>query len=183
MTPLCPALGPGEPPLTPEKAAWIETAGRRMQQEDAYQHVHATKSQTLAYGLTDSPAGLAAWIVEKFHGWSDPAAAEPPFSLDALLANITLYWLTGRINSSTWLYRGVREEKSLALPAGQRLTPPLGFLLPGHDLRPPPPDGMLRRLGNVVERRDLPAARHFTAMQAPGPFVAAVRDFFRRDAR
>ena len=178
MTPLRPAMGPGEQPLAPEERAWIEAARRRLRQEDAYQHLHATKSQTLAYGLTDSPAGLAAWIVEKFHGWSDPAAAEPPFAMDALLENITLYWLTGRLNSSTWLYRGLREENSLSLPAGERLKQPLGFLLPGHDLVPPPPTAILRRLGDVVLRRDLPAAGHFTAMQAPGPFVAAVRDFF-----
>jgi microsomal epoxide hydrolase len=182
MLPLRAASGPSEPALATDERAWIEAARRRLRQEDAYQHVHATKSQTLAYGLTDSPAGLAAWIVEKFHGWSDPAAAEPPFAMDALLANVTLYWLTGRINSSTWLYRAVREEKSLALPAGQRLTQPLGFLLPGNDLTPPPPDGMLRRLGKLAERRDLPQAGHFTAMQAPGPFVAAVRDFFLRHA-
>ena len=65
-----------------------------------------TKPQTLAYGLTDSPVGLASWITEKFHRWAAPSADEPPFTMDQLLTNIMVYWVTGTINSSTRMYRG-----------------------------------------------------------------------------
>jgi len=179
MTPLRPAGRNFEPPLDAAEEAWLKAARGRMARESAYQQVHATKSQTLAAALEDSPAGLAAWIVEKFHGWSGPARAEPPFAMDALLTNLTVYWLTRSINTSMWLYRGVREEGSLSLPEGRRIEVPCGFLLPEHDLSPAPPDRWLRRLCNLTHRRDLADAGHFTAMQAPGPFVADVRAFFR----
>ena len=68
----------------------------------AYQEIQGTKPQTLGYGLNDSPVGLAAWIVEKFHGWSDnDGSVESAFTKDQLLTNVTLYWVTETITSST----------------------------------------------------------------------------------
>ena len=64
---------------------------KHLRQETAYQEIQATKPQTLSYGLTDSPIGLAGWIAEKFHGWTDPAAAEPLFPMDTILTNIMIY--------------------------------------------------------------------------------------------
>jgi len=73
--------------------------------ESGYQAIQGTKPQSLAYGLTDSPAGLAAWLVEKFRTWSDCAGdVERSFSKDHLLENIMLYWVTGTINSAMRLY-------------------------------------------------------------------------------
>jgi len=72
-----------------------------IREEAAYQQIQGTKPQTLSYGLTDSPAGLAAWIVEKFRTWSDcNGDVESVFSRDELLTNIMLYWVTGAIGSS-----------------------------------------------------------------------------------
>ena len=106
-----------------------------MRDETAYQEIQATKPQTLSYGLTDSPAGLAGWIVEKFHGWSDPAAEAPPFEMDHLLTNIAIYWVTGTINSSTRMYKGFfRDERSGAMEPGQKIEIPLGVCLPPNDL-------------------------------------------------
>ena len=150
MAPMRPYLGDGAASLSEAEQAWIEIARRTRPRETAYQDVHATKSQSLAYGLTDSPVGLAGWITEKFHGWSTPDADEPPFSMDQLLTNIMIYWVTGSMNSSTWLYRAVREEPSRGLERGQKIELPMGFCLPANDLVPPPPPEWLQRMGNVV---------------------------------
>ena len=85
-------------PLSDEEQAWVSAARSRLHRDGAYQAIQGTKPTTLNVGLTDSPAALAAWIVEKFQGWSDAGPdAPPPYDRDLLLANITLYWVTGSI--------------------------------------------------------------------------------------
>ncbi|HZD24699.1 MAG TPA: alpha/beta hydrolase, partial [Alphaproteobacteria bacterium] len=179
MAPLRPDLGPGTPPLSDEEQAWLKQAQAARQKESAYQEIQSTKPQSLAHGLTDSPAGLAAWIIEKFHGWSDPGADEPPFTMDQLLTNLTIYWATGSIYSAIWLYRGLREEGSFSLGPGQRITQPLGFCLPPNDLIPPPPASWLARLGNVERDTRLKSGGHFTALQKGPELIEDVRAFFR----
>ena len=88
VLPFRPGIGPDDPPLSGEEKAWLAEAKKHMRDETAYQEIQSTKPQTLSYGLMDSPAGLAGWIVEKFHGWSDPAAEPSPFEMDHLLTNI-----------------------------------------------------------------------------------------------
>ena len=183
MAPMRPYLGDGAASLSEAEQAWIEIARRTRPRETAYQDVHATKSQSLAYGLTDSPVGLAGWITEKFHGWSTPDADEPPFSMDQLLTNIMIYWGTGSMNSSTWLYRAVREEPSRGLERGQKIELPMGFCLPANDLVPPPPPEWLQRMGNVVHDHRLDDGGHFTALQKGPELVADIRQFFRAVAR
>lgn len=110
MMGLRPYLGEGSAPLAADEAAWVAQARKRLPQEAAYQAIQGTKPQTLAYALTDSPLGLAAWIVEKFHGWSDPAADAPPFPVEPLVTNVMIYRLTGCLNSSIWLYTSPRRK-------------------------------------------------------------------------
>ena len=82
--------------------------------------------RSLADGLTDSPLGLAAWIIEKFHGWSGAAAdAPPPFDRDRLITNVMLYWLGG-INAANWLYWSVRHGGRFNLGRGERIAVPTG---------------------------------------------------------
>ena len=179
MAPMRPHLDADSAPLSAEEKAWVEAARKRRPQIAAYQEIQSTKSQTLAYGLTDSPAGLAAWIVEKFHGWTDEDADEPHFTMDQLLTNVMIYWLTGSMNTSTWLYRGVRAEKSIEQPAGMKFQVPLGFCLPPKDLFGAPPESWLKRLGNVVHYRVLDDGGHFTALQMGPELIADMRQFFR----
>src|SRR5437764_297593 len=94
MMGLRPHLGEGAPPLTAEEERWQAEARERLRWETGYQAIQGTKPQTLAYALTDSPTGLLAWIVEKFHGWSEPDGDRPPFSFDQLLTNVMIYWVT-----------------------------------------------------------------------------------------
>ncbi len=90
---------------TPEEARYIDELNHFLKEETGYQWIQGTRPQTLAFGLTDSPAGLAAWIVEKFRAWSDCGGdLESVIGRDRLLANISLYWFTGAIGSSFWPY-------------------------------------------------------------------------------
>ncbi len=183
MAALRPAIGPDDAAMSADEKSWIESARRHLRHETAYQDVHATKSESLAWGLMDSPAGLAAWIVEKFHGWTDPEASEPPFTMDQLLANVMIYWVTGTINSSTWLYRGARESGDLRASEGARIEVPCAYLLAPSDLVPPPPTSWLARVGNVTRRRDLAKGGHFVALENGPALVEDIRAFARDHLR
>ena len=97
-----PYLGPGSRPLSEAERAHSTQRENWQQAEGGYAHIQGTKPQTLAYGLNDSPAGLAAWIVEKYRTWSDcHGDVESRFTKDELLTTITIYWVTQTISSST----------------------------------------------------------------------------------
>jgi hypothetical protein len=90
---------------TSEERIYLEQLAVWLKDETGYQWIQGTRPQTLAYSLTDSPAGLAAWIIEKFRAWSDCSGdLDSVFTKDELLANIGLYWFTGAIGSSFWPY-------------------------------------------------------------------------------
>jgi microsomal epoxide hydrolase len=170
----------GEEPLSPEEEAWAAADLARRAGKMHYQHIQATQSQTLAYGLTDSPVGLAAWILEKFRAWS-PRGADglPPFALDHLLANVMLYWLAG-INSANWMYVSLVDGSARAAPPGLKVQVPAGFTLCPDDNTIPPPDRWLaRRFANVVHRQDAARGGHFLALEQGDLFVATLRRFFR----
>ena len=98
-----------------------------LKEEAGYQAIQGTKPQTLAYGLTDSPAGLAAWIVEKFRSWSDCGGdPENAISRDEMLADISLYWFTGAIGSSFWPYYA-RLHGGWPIPEGGTIGVPVGY--------------------------------------------------------
>src|SRR5437899_5782278 len=98
-----------------------------MTEETGYQWLQGTKPQTLAYGLTDSPVGLAAWIVEKFRSWSDCGGElEQCFTKDELLTAVMLYWATGAINSSYWPYYA-RRHGDWEAAGGPRIAVPTAY--------------------------------------------------------
>lgn len=179
MMGLCPYLGEGSAPLTEAEEAWVAAARRQLRRETGYQAIQGTKPQTLAYGLTDSPAGLAAWIIEKFHGWSDPMAAEPPFSLEQLVTNVMVYWVTGCMSSASWLYWSARHLGGMALVRGEFVRVPTAFLACPNDLFPPPPDAWVRRVYTLARRTSLPQGGHFIACERGAEFIEDVRSFFR----
>jgi pimeloyl-ACP methyl ester carboxylesterase len=171
---------PGTEPLDEDEKAWIKAGEARRAGETGYQQIQGTKFQTLAYGLADSPAGLAAWILEKFHGWTVPGSSEPPpFDLDHLLTNVMLHWLNGA-NAPTWTYPFAIDPSTRKLPGGSRIEVPTGVLLFPQDLSVPPPDRWIRRVFNLVHRRDAPSGGHFAAFENGPLFTEDVRTFFRR---
>ena len=112
---------------TPEEKRYAEEIKLWAKEETGYIHIQGTRPQTLAYALTDSPAGLAAWIAEKFHVWTDHAGDfETAIARDHLLANISLYWFTGAIGSSFWPYYD-RLHGPWPIPDGRTVDVPTGY--------------------------------------------------------
>ena len=163
-----------------DEQAWLARVRRERDDKTAYQRIQATRPQTLGVALTDSPVGLAAWIVEKFQGWSD-CNGDPlsRFSMDLLLDNIIVYWLTGTAGSATWLYRGVSEQKDRGLPAGRRIETPTAFAAFPADLAPPPPREWIERGYNLRQHTAMPRGGHFAALEEPDLLVEDIRAFFR----
>ena len=149
------------------------------QEEGAYGHQQRTRPQTLAYGLTDSPAGLAAWIVEKFRAWSDCAGdVEHVFTKDELLTNITIYWATQTISSSI---RGYYESAhAVASAPTTRVTIPTGIaIFPGEYLVGRVPREWAERTYNVQHWTEMPRGGHFAAVEEPELLAEDIRAFFR----
>ena len=128
MIGLRPGIDLDKAAFSADEQAWLARVRRERDDKTAYQRIQATRPQTLGVALADSPVGLAAWIVEKFQAWSD-CNGDPRsrFSMDLLLDNIMVYWLTGTAGSATWLYRGVSEQKDRGLPTSQRVETPTAF--------------------------------------------------------
>jgi microsomal epoxide hydrolase len=167
-------------PLTPEEEAWQARNTARRAKETAYHQINGTKPQTLAYGLTDSPVGIAAWILEKFHGWSVPGQDVPlPFLMDRLLANVMLYWLYGS-NAASWLYESLLDGSGRKLPQGAFVDVPTAMLLFPSDIAMPAPNRWIRRSYNLIQRHDAPSGGHFAAFENGKLFVEDVREFFRQ---
>ena len=165
----------------PEELALTGARAAYMQNETGYQQIQGTKPQTLGYGLNDSPAGVAAWIVEKFHGWSDlPQGAEGDleqnFSRDDLLTNISIYWFTGTITSSTRIYYENRNTPAVKpvgyidVPTGVAIFPAEIYLAPrawveaAYDLR---------------HWTMMPRGGHFAALEQGELYLNDLREFFR----
>ena len=121
-----------------EEQAYLEQLNHFLKEETGYQWIQGTKPQTLAFALTDSPAGLAAWIVEKFRAWTDnDGSPEDAVSRDEMLANISLYWFTGAIGSSFWPYYA-RMHGPWPMPDGETIKVPMGYAeFPKEILSPP----------------------------------------------
>jgi pimeloyl-ACP methyl ester carboxylesterase len=166
---------------TPEEQGWVHRYSAWKLPEDGYRTQQETRPQALAYGLTDSPVGLlAAWIVEKFHGWTLPGETrDPPFEQDELLANVMLYWIAGP-NAASWHYITFFLERDQAgFPGGRRVEVPTGFLLCPRDVVIPPPDSLIQRSFNMVRRTDAADRGHFVALEQPDLLIEDLRSFSR----
>ena len=171
-------MGPGSRELSDAEKAIIRHRTDWQASEGGYAHIQGTKPQTLSYGLNDSPAGLAAWIVEKYRTWSDCGGdVESRFTKDELLTTVMIYWVTQSIGSSTRLYYETNRKPS-DLKQGERIEVPCGIAsFPGENTVP------LRewaeRSYNVQHWTDMPSGGHFAALEEPVNLVADIRDFFR----
>ncbi|RWB69930.1 epoxide hydrolase family protein [Mesorhizobium sp.] len=169
--------GPGGA-LSSEERAFLERKAQWADIHGAYSHIQGTRPQTLAYGLTDSPVGLAAWMIEKFRDWSDCDGNldNATFSRDDLLANISLYWFTRTVASSMRLYWETRA-RPLAFPPGAKIDIPLGVALFPKEL-PMPPQSWLERVFRDVRRwTTMPRGGHFAAFEQPGLLAQDLRAF------
>ena len=152
----------------------------------AYGAIQGTRPLTLAYGLNDSPAGLAAWIADKFWAWSDHGGdLDNSFTKDELLTNVMIYWITETMPSATRIY----YESQHNLPRPASMTPfratgkpaPMGFALFPKEINVPPRAWVERAMGgSLVHWTEMPRGGHFAALEQPGLLVDDVRTFFRK---
>ena len=171
-----PHLGEGAAPLSPAEQRFLGERERWVEEEGAYGSLQRTRPRTLAHALSDSPAGLLAWIGEKFLRWSDPATDRERIA-DAIIANATLYWTTGTIGSSMRLYAEARRAP-LAFAAGQRVRVPCGVARFPLEA-PMPPREWAGRAYDVVRWTEMPRGGHFAALEEPELLARDVREFFR----
>ncbi len=150
-----------------------------LKEETGYQWIQGTRPQTLAYGLSDSPLGLAAWIVEKFHRWTDCGGdLDSVITNDRLLANISLYWFSAAVGSSFWPYYA-RLHGAWPIPVGETIDVPTGYAaFPAEILRPP--RSMAERVYSDLRRwTEMPAGGHFAALEQPEALCREIAEFFR----
>ena len=173
-----PAPGSGARELSDPERAFLDNMDKWQRTEGGYNHLQATKPQTLSYGLNDSPAGLAAWIVEKFRSWSDCGGdVERVFTKDELLTNVTIYWLSQSINSSVRIYYESSRIRR-ALRHGERIEVPCGVSVFPKDNNSPVRE-WAERAYNVQRWTEMPRGGHFSALEEPDLLVEDIRDFFR----
>jgi pimeloyl-ACP methyl ester carboxylesterase len=168
----------GDPGLQDDERAFLEERVAWARDEGAYAHQQATKPQTLAFGLSDSPAGLLAWIVEKMRAWSDSDGdVLRSFTPDELLVTPTLYWAQNCIGTSFRPYADTPDVvRSTALPF---VEVPVGVAVYPGD-RPLPVRAYAERHYNVQRFTVLPRGGHFAALEVPELWVEETRAFFRQ---
>ena len=169
-------------PQGAEEIAWAEQFEKDQMIQNGYRTQQATKPQTLSYAMMDSPVGVAAWILEKMHGWSDLKGKdiENVYSKDQLLTNIMVYVITGTFNTASWIYYGRREEGGRVLsPEGRRVEVPTGCAVFPAELLAWPPRSYVDRIYNVTQWTEMPHGGHFAAMEEPDLLIEDIRRFRR----
>ena len=168
--------GTAKPSAAEQK--FLADAARWYEENGAYAHVQATRPQTAAYGLNDSPAGLAAWILEKFRNWSDcDGDLYASFSPDELLSNVTLYWMTQTIHSSFRLYYENRRAP-LHLEKEAFVHIPCAIAHFPKEILFPPREWVERGY-NVQRWTEMPRGGQFAAAEQPELLAEDIRAFFR----
>jgi pimeloyl-ACP methyl ester carboxylesterase len=164
--------------LSVAEREFMVAAARWHEENGAYSHLQATRPQTASYALNDSPAGLAAWILEKFREWSDCGGnLDSVFSRDELLANVTLYWMTETIHSSFCLYYEGRRAP-LHFAQDDFVHPPCAIARFPKELLFPPREWVERGY-NVQRWTEMPCGGHFAAAEQPALLAEDLRAFFR----
>jgi pimeloyl-ACP methyl ester carboxylesterase len=177
---LGPYTGPGSRVLSPAEEAYVETSDRWWQSEGGYKAIQSTRPQTLGYALNDSPAGLAAWIAEKWRAWSDCGGnLDERISRDALLTLVTLYWVTGTITSSMRDYFDNRWHGITLGPDDMVRSPTaIANFTSQYAFEGDPPREWAERLYNVQRWSPMPRGGHFAPMEEPEALARDIAAFF-----
>jgi len=172
--------------VTPQELERFQQRVKELSDHRAYGAIQGTRPLTLTYGLNDSPAALAAWIVDKFWAWSDHGGnLDNSFTRDELLTNVMIYWITDSMPSSTRIY----YESQHNLPRPKSMTPfqgtgkaaPMGFALFPKEINVPPRAWVERGIGGELTHwTEMPRGGHFAALEQPKLLVDDVRAFFRK---
>jgi pimeloyl-ACP methyl ester carboxylesterase len=168
-------------PLTSAERAFAAATEHWDATQRGYSFIQGTKPQTLAYGLTDSPAGLAAWILEKWRSWADTGGdIESRFDRDFLLTLVTLYWVTGTIGTSIRDYVDNRAAGTATLSPDDYVTVPTGIanFHTNHVSEGVLPREWAERIYNVSRFTGMPRGGHFAAAEEPDLLAADISAFF-----
>ena len=168
-------------PQTKEEKDWQNKFDKDQILQDGYRTLQSTKPQTLAYSMIDSPVGIAAWIIEKMHGWSDlnEDNIESVYSKDVLLANIMVYVLTNTFNTASWIYFGRREEGGRYFPKDfKKINIPVGIAMFPKEMSEWPPNSYIEKIFNVKNITKFSSGGHFAALEKPRLLIEDIRKFF-----
>ena len=162
-----------------EEQRYLDEMREWAKEETGYIQIQGTRPQTLAYGLTDSPAGIAAWIAEKFHTWTDHTGDfETVVDRDRLLANISFYWFTAAIGSSFFpSYDRLHGE--WPIPDGTAVDVPTGYAAFPREIRRPPRSVAEQSYKDIRRWTAMPKGGHFAAMEQPEALAKDVLEFVR----
>lgn len=184
MLPLRPTTKNGAKPVTDEEAGWIRKMREWWAQEEGYRVIQGTKPMALAFALTDSPAGLAGWLADKYYRLGDTDKShtfegmEARFPFETILTQLSIYWFTGTINSANTLYKAGPAERSDKLKAGEKVTVPTAYSEYPMDTLPKTPEHWGERCYDIRRWRYMEKGGHFAALEEPELFVTDVREAF-----
>lgn len=185
MLPLRPNLKhESQQPVSEEEAAWIKEMQAWWKQEEGYRTIQSTKPMALAFGLFDSPIGLAGWLADKYYRLGDTSklhqweGMEERFPMDTILTQFSIYWFTGTINSANTLYKAGPAEGSAQLKPGEKVTIPTAYSEYPMDTLPITPRSWAERSYNLKRFKVMEKGGHFAAMEEPELFADDVRSAF-----
>jgi microsomal epoxide hydrolase len=164
--------------LSDVEQQWVAASAAFFAEESGYLQIQGTRPQTLAYGLTDSPAGLAGWIVEKLRAWSDcDGDLESAISRDDILTNLTVYWVTGTANSAARIYLEAMRAGQFQPIATRIEVPTACAIFPKETVKAP--RAWADRAWDVRHWTEMPKGGHFAPLEVPDLLVDDVRAFYR----
>ena len=165
------------PPQGEAEAAWAQQMQRARERELGYAALQAARPQTVAFALADHPLGTAAWMLEKFERWSDPACglADRP---DELVTAVMIYLASACIDTSLWMYRGTADEGSGLLPAGEPVRVPTACAAFPKEFLPHPPRSRVERSFHLTRWTEFARGGHFPALEMPEALVDDLQAFF-----
>jgi pimeloyl-ACP methyl ester carboxylesterase len=173
-------------PESDEERAFLARCEPFIRDGRAYAETHRTRPQTLACAMAGNPVGAAAWIIDKFHDWSDLRGGSGErdlrdvFGFDTLIANVMFYVATGSFTTATWIYRAAQHEVMRVLPAGSRIAVPTGFASFPCELRPRPPKSLIERTYRLERFSEFERGGHFPALEVRDLFAEDVAAFVRQ---
>ena len=172
---------PAAAPESQEELSWASAMEGIEQSMGGYRHLQGSRPQSLSWAVGDSPVAQAAWIVERYHDWSDRRgrAFEAVFSREALLDTVMVYVMTGAFHSSIRFYAAAREAGLRTLPPGCRVEVPTAFARFPDPLHPWPPRGYAEKGFNVSRWTEMAHGGHFAALEAPDLLIGDLRDWAR----
>ena len=172
-------------PTKPAELAWAARRAELAKEETGYSQEQGSRPQTLGVAMSDSPVGVAAWILEKFGAWADVPRDEhgtpdlwQAFDEDLLLTNIMLYLVEGSFVTSTWIYRGRVLEGSGKFPIGARIKVPTAVAAFPDPVFAPPPRSQAKKTYDIAQWTKMAAGGHFGALEQPELLLADMRRFF-----